>query len=141
MGDEEYGINVQQVQEIRGYEHITGIPNAPQYLKGLINVRGNIAPIIDLRIRFGFAQPSYDHLTVVVVVSVRTDVISVVVDSVSDVTRLTTEQTKLVPNLGTASSADYLVGVASVDDWMVLLLDVENVVSYSEPGIIEKLAA
>ena len=141
LGNEEYGINVQEVQEIWSYERITSIPNAPFYVKGVINLRGNIVPIIDLRIRFGLDQLSYNHLTVVVVISVGTCVIGMVVDSVADVTRFIEDQVKPVPNLGTALTADYLIGVASVDERMVLLLDVEKILSGSELGVIERLAA
>src|SRR5215467_11833517 len=97
LGQEAYGIEILKVQEIRGYEAVTTIPNAPSYLKGVINLRGTIVPIVDLRIKLNFSNVEYTKFTVVIILNVANRVIGVVVDSVSDVLALTTEQIKPAP--------------------------------------------
>jgi purine-binding chemotaxis protein CheW len=141
LGREEYGINILKVQEIRGYETVTRIANAPDYVKGVINLRGVIVPIVDMRIKFNLGEPSYDALTVVVILNVRGNTVGMVVDSVSDVITLTSDQIRPAPQLGSAVDTQYLLGLAALDQRMLILLDIDKLLSSSDMGIIEQLAA
>jgi purine-binding chemotaxis protein CheW len=141
LGAEEYGIDIQRVQELRGYEAVTHIANAPDFIKGVINLRGVIVPIIDLRIRFGQQDPEYNQFTVVVILQVRGRMTGLVVDSVSDVAALGADQIKPAPQFGTAMSTRYLTGIATVDDRMLALLDIEELLSGEELGVLDTVAA
>jgi purine-binding chemotaxis protein CheW len=141
LGNEEYGINLLKVQEIRGYDSVTRIANAPNYIKGVINLRGVIVPIIDMRIRFTLGEPTYDEFTVVIILNVRNRIIGMVVDSVSDVITLLSEQIKPAPQMGTALDTEHLIGLGTVDERMIILLDIELLMSSSEIGMVEALAA
>ncbi|WP_019142883.1 chemotaxis protein CheW [Noviherbaspirillum massiliense] len=141
LGGEEYGINILKVQEIRGYEAVTRIANAPDFIKGVINLRGVIVPIIDMRIKFQLGTPSYDQFTVVIILNIGDRVIGMVVDSVSDVITLTSEQIKPAPEMGTALNTNYITGLGTIDERMVILLDIDQLMSSAEMGLIEKLAA
>jgi purine-binding chemotaxis protein CheW len=112
LGQEEYGIDILKVQEIRGYESVTRIANAPEFIKGVINLRGIIVPIVDMRIKFNLGEPSYDQFTVVIILSIAGRVVGMVVDSVSDVTTLDPEQIKPAPEMGTVLNTDYLIANA-----------------------------
>jgi purine-binding chemotaxis protein CheW len=141
LGEEEYGISILKVQEIRGYDTVTTMANAPDYLKGVINLRGIIVPIVDMRIRFNIGTPSYDQFTVVIILNIRNSVIGMVVDSVSDVVTLTPEQIKPPPEMGSALNIDYLTGLGTIEERMVILLDIERLMSSAEMGLLEKMAA
>jgi purine-binding chemotaxis protein CheW len=141
LGNEECGINLLKVQEIRGYNSVTRISNAPNYIKGVINLRGVIVPIIDMRIRFTLGEPTYDEFTVVIILNVRNRIIGMVVDSVSDVITLLSEQIKPAPQMGTALDTEHLIGLGTVDERMIILLDIELLMSSSEIGMVEALAA
>jgi purine-binding chemotaxis protein CheW len=141
LGREEYGINILKVQEIRGYESVTYIANAPNYIKGVINLRGFIVPIIDMRIRFNLGTPTYDQFTVVIILNVSGRVIGMVVDSVSDVITLNQDQIKPAPEMGTALDTDYLIGLGTIDKRMLILVDIDKLLSGSELGLINELAA
>jgi len=141
LGREEYGINILKVQEIRGYETVTRIANAPDYVKGVINLRGVIVPIVDMRIKFNLGEPTYDALTVVVILNVCGNTVGMVVDSVSDVITLASNQIRPAPQLGSAVDTQYLLGLAALDQRMLILLDIDKLLSSSDIGIIEQLAA
>ncbi len=131
LGDEEYGVDILRVQEIRSWEPVSRIPNVPSYEKGVVNLRGAIVPIIDLRERFGLGHLEYSPLTVVVVLQTVTDLgqtrtMGVVVDSVSDVIDVDKKTIQDAPNFGTKVSTEFINGLASVKDRMVMLLDVEK---------------
>jgi len=131
LGDEEYGVDILSVQEIRSWEPVSRIPNVPAYEKGVVNLRGAIVPIIDLRERFGLGHLAYTSLTVVVVLQIETEegktrVMGVVVDSVSDVIDVDKTSIQTAPNFGTKVSTEFINGLASVNDRMVMLLDVEK---------------
>lgn len=131
LGDEEYGVDILRVQEIRSWEPVSRIPNVPDYEKGVVNLRGAIVPIIDLRERFGLGHLQYSALTVVVVLQMLTEegqtrVMGVVVDSVSDVIDVNKETIQNAPNFGTKVSTEFINGLASVNERMVMLLDVEK---------------
>jgi purine-binding chemotaxis protein CheW len=141
LGREEYGIDILKVQEIRGYESVTRIANAPEFIKGLINLRGIIVPIIDMRIRFSLGTPTYDQFTVVIILNISGRIVGMVVDSVSDVTTLTPEQIKPAPEMGMVLDTDYLIGLGTLDERMLILMDIDKLMSSADMGLIEKLAA
>jgi len=136
LGKEEYGVDILKVQEIRGYEKVTPIPAAPAYLKGVVNLRGIIVPVIDLRIKFGLADPKYDSFTVVIILRLATRVIGMVVDGVSDVVALAPSEVKPAPQLGSLVDSSFLAGLATQGDRMVLLLDIERFLSSAELNLL-----
>jgi purine-binding chemotaxis protein CheW len=141
LGDEEYGIDIQKVQELRGYDAVTRIANAPDYIKGVVNLRGIIVPIIDMRIKFALGTPSYDQFTVVIILNIGHRVVGMVVDRVSDVTTLTHEQIKPAPEIGSAINTDHIVGLGTIEDRMLILVDIDKLMSSAEMGLMEQLAA
>jgi purine-binding chemotaxis protein CheW len=141
LGKEEYGIDILKVQEIRGYETVTRVANAPDFIKGVVNLRGIIVPIVDMRIKFRLGEPTYDQFTVVIILNVGGRVVGMVVDSVSDVTTLSQEQIKPAPEMGTALSTDHLIGLGTLEQRMLILVDIDKLMSSPEMGLIDKLAA
>lgn len=141
LGKEEYGIDILKVQEIRGYEAVTRIANAPEFVKGVVNLRGIIVPIVDMRIKFHLGEPTYDQFTVVIILNIGGRVMGMVVDSVSDVITLSQEQVKPAPEMGTAFNTDYLIGLGTLDERMLILIDIDKLMSSAEMGLIEKIAA
>jgi purine-binding chemotaxis protein CheW len=136
LGAEEYALSILKVQEIRGYDAVTRIASAPEYLKGVINLRGIIVPIVDMRIKFNVGTPTYDALTVVIVLNIGGHTIGMVVDSVSDVVTLTPDQIKAAPDLGASVTADYLQGLGTVGERMLILLDIDKLLSSEEMGLL-----
>jgi purine-binding chemotaxis protein CheW len=141
LGEEEYGIDIQKVQELRGYDAVTRIANAPEYIKGVVNLRGIIVPIIDMRIKFKLGDPTYDQFTVVIVLNIAGRVVGMVVDSVSDVITLTGDQIKPAPEMGSVLDADYLIGLGTLEERMLILVDIDRLMSSEEMGLVEKIAA
>ncbi|GAA4034680.1 chemotaxis protein CheW [Actimicrobium antarcticum] len=141
LGKEEYGIDILKVQEIRGYEAVTRIANAPEFVKGVVNLRGIIVPIVDMRIKFNLGEPTYDQFTVVIILNIGGRVMGMVVDSVSDVITLSAEQIKPAPEMGTAFNTDYLIGLGTLDERMLILIDIDKLMSSDEMGLMEKIAA
>ena len=141
LGQEEYGIDIQKVQELRGYDTVTRIANAPVHLKGVVNLRGIIVPIIDMRIKFNLGAPTYDAFTVVIILNLGGRVMGMVVDSVSDVITLKPEQIKPAPSMGSVLDTEYLTGLGTLDERMLILIDLDRLMSSDEMGLIEKLAA
>lgn len=141
LGKEEYGIDILKVQEIRGYEAVTRIANAPEFIKGVVNLRGIIVPIVDMRIKFNLGEPTYDQFTVVIILNISGRVVGMVVDSVSDVITLSMEQVKPAPEMGTTFDSDYLIGLGTLDERMLILVDIDKLMSSADMGLIEKLAA
>jgi purine-binding chemotaxis protein CheW len=131
LGDEEYGVDILRVQEIRGWEPVSRVPNVPAYEKGVINLRGAIVPIVDLRERFALPHTGYTPLTVVIVLQVlledRKRVVGFVVDQVSDVVDVTKEITQPTPEFGTGINTRFLRGLATVGQRMIMLLDIDRV--------------
>lgn len=136
LGTEEYGIHILQTQEIRNYEALTRIANAPDYLKGVMNLRGVIVPVIDMRLRFNTGTDQFDESTVVIVLNIKGRVIGMIVDSVSDVVTLSPSTIKPAPELGSTFSTDYLIGLGDIDGRMIILLDIEKLMSGPELGLI-----
>jgi purine-binding chemotaxis protein CheW len=138
LGSEEYGIEILKVQEIRGYDSITHIANSPDYIKGVINLRGIIVPIIDMRIKFNLGHATYDQFTVVIILMVAGRVMGIVVDGVSDVITLADEQMRQAPGLGSVIDTEYIMGLGTVDERMLILIDIEKLMSRSDMGLIAR---
>ena len=136
LGDEEYGIDILRVQEIRSYEQPTRIASAPAFIKGVVNLRGVIVPIVDMRLKFNLASASYDSFTVVIVLNIGSRIVGMVVDAVSDVITLTPEQLRPVPEFNSAIAADHLLAVGSIDERMLILIDIEKLMSAAEMGLV-----
>ncbi len=141
LGHEEYGIDILKVQEIRGYEHVTRIANAPAFIKGVVNLRGTIIPVVDMRIKFNLGAATYDQFTVVIILNIAGRVVGMVVDSVSDVMTLQPEQIKPAPEIGTAFDSDYLIGLGTLGERMLILADIGKLMSSEEMELFEKIAA
>ena len=138
LGAEEYGIDILRVQEIRSYEEPTRIANAPDFIKGVVNLRGVIVPIVDMRLKFNLEQANYDSFTVVIVLNIGSRVVGMVVDAVSDVITLTAEQLRPVPAFGSAIDSDHLLAIGAVQERMLILVDIEKLMSSSEMGLVEQ---
>jgi len=137
LGSEEYGIDILKVQEIRGYEAVTTIANAPEFIKGVINLRGIIVPIVDMRIKFKLGSVTYDQTTVVIILNISNRVVGMVVDGVSDVTALKPEEIKPAPEFGSGLDVQYLQGLGTVDDRMIILLDIEKLMTSRDMELVE----
>ncbi|MEO8383776.1 MAG: chemotaxis protein CheW [Betaproteobacteria bacterium] len=140
LGGEEYAIDILKVQEIRGYDSVTHIANTPAFIKGVINLRGLIVPIVDMRIKFNLGEPVYNEFTVTIILNLGKRVIGAVVDSVSDVISLAAEDIHPAPEFGTFDM-QYLLGLAAVNERMLILLDIERLMSSAEMALIEQSAA
>ncbi|QLI80565.1 chemotaxis protein CheW [Chitinibacter fontanus] len=141
LGKEEYGIDILKVQEIRGYDAVTSIANAPSFIKGVINLRGNIVPIVDLRVKFNIGNPSYDQFTVVIILNIAQRTLGIVVDGVSDVMTLSTEQLRNAPEFGAALDTAYILGLGTVDDRMIILVDIEKLMTSADMALVETAIA
>lgn len=139
LGNEEYGIDILKVQEIRGYDTVTHIANAPEFIKGVINLRGVIVPIVDMRIKFKVGEPTYNEFTVVIIMNVLDRVIGMVVDGVSDVVALSPEQIKPAPEMGAAMDTDYITGLGTLNDQMLILVDIEKLMSSEEMQVMDQV--
>jgi len=137
LGEEEYAIDILRVQEIRGYDAVTRIANTPPYIKGVINLRGTIVPIVDLRIKFKLADVTYSEFTVVIILSVGERVIGIVVDSVSDVIMLDSEQIKPAPQFSAAMESDHITGIGTADERMLILIDIERLLLSPKMGLTD----
>lgn len=135
LGQEEYGIDILKVQEIRSYEAPTRIANATACFKGVVNLRGVIVPIVDLRIKFGCESVDYNSFTVVIVLNLRGRVVGTVVDSVSDVLELPGEAVRPAPDMDTRDDTRYITGIASLQDRMLILLDIERLMGSADLGL------
>ena len=138
LGNEEYGIEILKVQEIRNYDAITQIANAPEFIKGVVNLRGIIVPIVDLRIKFHLGNENYDQFTVVIIINVAGHVVGMVVDSVSDVINLAEEHMRPTPGLGSVIDTEYIMGLGTVDERMLILIDIEKLLSSNDIGLIDQ---
>ncbi len=136
LGAEEYGIDILRVQEIRGYEQPTRIANAPSFIKGVINLRGVIVPIIDLRLKFGLENAEYNTFTVVIILNIASRVVGIVVDQVSDVIELTGEQIKPAPEFSGEIDASFIQGLGQVGERMLILTDIEKLMSSADMALM-----
>jgi purine-binding chemotaxis protein CheW len=137
LGKEHYALDIMSVKEIRGYEAVTKIANAPAFIKGVMNLRGDIVPIVDLRIKFSLGEASYDEFTIVIMLNVAERIVGIVVDGVSDVIRLTDDQIRPPPEFGVAFDSRYLLGLVPIDEHMVILVNIENLISSDELGLVD----
>jgi purine-binding chemotaxis protein CheW len=141
LGAEEYGIDILKVQEIRGYEAPTRIANSPPFMKGVVNLRGVIVPIVDMRVRFQLDDPKYDAFTVVIILNVAHRTMGIVVDSVSDVMELAPDQIKPAPEFNGTIDAAYITGLGTVktgdSERMLILMDIEHMMTSAEMGLID----
>jgi purine-binding chemotaxis protein CheW len=140
LGDEQYGLEILKVQEIRGYDSVTQIANTPEFIKGVVNLRGKIVPIVDLRIKFHLGKVEYDEFTVVIILNLNGRVVGIVVDGVSDVMALKDEQIRDVPSLVSNIDTKYIVGLASVEEQMFILVDIEQLMSSQEMALMDEVA-
>ncbi|MDH5256584.1 MAG: chemotaxis protein CheW [Gammaproteobacteria bacterium] len=138
LANEEYGVDILRVQELRGWEPVTRVPNSPDYVKGVLNLRGSIVPVIDLRVRFDLPFEEYSSLTVVIVLSVKDKkdgherIISVVVDEISDVVKAKLSDIQTTPKFGTALDVEYISGLADAGGKMLMLLNVDTMLSVAD---------
>lgn len=138
LGGEEYGVNILNVQEIQGYSETTKIPGVPDFIKGVVNLRGNIVPIVDMRIKFGLQSPEYDQFTVVIILRVLGRTIGIVVDGVSDVLQLAASNIQEAPELGSSIDTEFIEGLATVGDRMIILVDMEKMMSSRDMALIDE---
>ncbi|MBW8828453.1 MAG: chemotaxis protein CheW [Burkholderiales bacterium] len=136
LGAEEYGIDILKVQEIRSYEQPTRIANAPAFIKGVVNLRGVIVPIVDLRVKLNCESVDYNSFTVVIVLNVKGRVVGAVVDSVSDVLELGAGTIKQAPEMHTSMDTSFITGIGSVNDRMLILMDIEGLMTSADMGLI-----
>lgn len=136
LDKEEYGIDILKVQEIRGYEPPTRVADAPNFIKGVVNLRGTIVPIVDMRLKFNCAKAEYDSFTVVIVLNLRSRIVGIVVDSVSDVMELPPESLRSAPDIDSVIDSASVFGLGSLGDRMLILLDIERLMSGPAMGLV-----
>ena len=139
LGKEEYGIEILKVQEIRSYEQVTTIANAPEFIKGVVNLRGVIVPIVDMRIKFNLGQAEYDQFTVVIILNVAGRVVGMVVDGVSDVISLGPEQIRPAPDFSSSFDTDYITGLGTIEERMLILVDIEKLMCGSDMALMDTM--
>ena len=136
LDQEEYGIDILKVQEIRGYEQPTRIAHAPEFIKGVVNLRGTIVPIVDMRLKFNCSKAEYNSFTVVIILNLHRRVVGIVVDSVSDVMELAADNVRSAPDIESAIDSSCIVGLGSVAERMLILLDIEKLMSSVDMGLV-----
>lgn len=136
LDQEEYGIDILKVQEIRGYEPPTRIANAPVFIKGVVNLRGTIVPIVDMRLKFNCSKAEYNDFTVVIILNLGSRIVGIVVDSVSDVMELPPESLKAAPDIDSVIDNGAVLGLGSLGDRMLILLDIERLMSGVDMGLV-----
>lgn len=137
LGKEEYGIEILKVQEIRRWEQPTSIANAPAFIKGVINLRGTIVPVVDMRIKFGLGEAAYDMFTVVIILNVAGRIVGMVVDAVSDVMTLPAELIRPAPDFSEAFDTQFIIGLGTLENRMLILMDIEKLMISAEMALVE----
>ena len=140
LGSEEYGVDILKVQEIRGYDTVTRLPDAPDYVKGVINLRGTIVPVLDLRIKFNVGLVEYNSFTVMIILNIAKRVVGIVVDGVSDVMQLTESQLRPPPDLGLSQAggaSQFITGIGALEDRMLILVDIEKLLRSADLAICD----
>ena len=140
LGHEHYAIDILKVQEIRGYETPTRIANTPDFIKGVMNLRGHIVPIVDLRLKLGVGEARYDASTVVIILNILKRVVGVVVDGVSDVVALPADSIKPAPEFGAALDTRYILGLATLGEQLLILVDIERLMGSAEMALVAEVA-
>jgi purine-binding chemotaxis protein CheW len=141
LGDEEYGVDILKVQEIRGYDTVTKIPDAPDFIKGVINLRGTIVPVLDMRLKFRLGKVDYNSFTVMIILNVANRVVGMVVDGVSDVMQLNPEQIRPAPEFGATVNTRFITGIGALDDRMLILIDIERLMSSADMALMDSAPA
>jgi len=141
LGEEEYAIDILKVQEIRGYEQPTTIANAPAFIKGVINLRGTIVPIVDLRIKFQVGKAEYTPITVVIILNIGSRIVGVVVDGVSDVITMAASQIRPAPEFSAAVDTRYILGLATLEERMLIVIDIARLMLSSDMALIDEAVA
>ena len=139
LGAEEYGIDILKVQEIRECDAVTRIANTPDFIKGVIDLRGIIVPIVDLRLKFRLPSATYDQFTVVIILNILRRVVGIVVDSVSDVVMLAQEQVKAAPEFSSSLDVQYVSGLGRLEDRMLILVDIERLMSSADMELFDSV--
>ncbi len=137
LESEIYGLDILKVQEIRGYDSVTKIANMPEFIKGVINLRGHIVPIVDLRIKFNLENITYDEFTVVIILNLGQRIIGIIVDNVSDVLPLNKDQIRQVPGIISGIDTKYITGLATVEEKMIILVDIEQLMNSEEMSLVD----
>ncbi|MEQ1439304.1 chemotaxis protein CheW [Fontimonas sp. SYSU GA230001] len=137
LGDEEYGVDILKVQEIRGYDTVTRIPDAPDFIKGVINLRGTIVPVVDMRLKFKLGRAEYNEFTVMIILNVAHRVVGMVVDGVSDVLQLTPEQIRPAPEFGSGVNSKFITGIGALDNRMLILVDIEKLMTSADMALMD----
>lgn len=138
LGEEEYGIDILKVQEIRGYEQPTRIANAPSFIKGVVNLRGVIVPIVDMRLKFGLGSAEYNDFTVVIILNLGARVVGMVVDSVSDVMALSPDQIREAPQINSVVDSGFITGLGTLNDRMLILIAIEKLMIASDMALVDE---
>ncbi len=141
LGDAEYGIDILKVQEIRGCDPVTRIANTPDFIKGVIDLRGIIVPIVDMRLKFQLDRADYNDFTVVIILNVAQRVVGMVVDGVSDVITLAPAEIKPVPEFGAALHTRFMKGIGTVEERLIILVDIERLMTSPDMALIDEAAA
>ena len=141
LGAEEYCLDILSVQEIRGYDTVTSIANTPDFIKGVINLRGHIVPIVDLRIKFHLPDVKYDATTLVIILNLNKKMIGIVVDSVSDVIAVPVADIREAPRFGSTINTEFISGMATVDERMLIMVNIERLLSSDDLQLIDQVAA
>ncbi|WP_425477219.1 chemotaxis protein CheW [Luteimonas huabeiensis] len=134
LGDEHYALDILKVREIRGYEGVTRVPDTPAYILGVVNLRGTIVPVLDLRLKLGLERARYDAFTVMIVLSLDDRLAGIVVDAVSDVVRLEAGQIRHTPELGAQVDTRFISAIGTTDERMVILLDIPSLIDWADAG-------
>lgn len=137
LGSENYALDIMTVKEIRGYEEVTKIANAPDYIKGVLNLRGDIVPIVDLRLKFNVGEATYNQFTIVIMLMVGERIVGIVVDEVSDVIKVKESDIKAPPEFGVAFDSAYLHGLSTFNDQMIILVNIQKLISSDELGLLD----
>ena len=137
LGDEEYGVDILKVQEIRGYDTVTKIPDAPDFIKGVINLRGTIVPVLDMRVKFRLGKVEYNDFTVMIILNVANRVVGMVVDGVSDVMQLNAEQIRPAPEFGATVNTRFITGIGALEERMLILVDIERLMSSADMALMD----
>lgn len=136
IGDEVYGVPVMKVQEITGMTEITRIPDSAEFMKGMINLRGRVVPVIDMRLKFKMSEKKYDDFTVIIIIEVNDNLIGMIVDTVSDVAGIPDDSIQDTGDFSTTISTEYITGIANVDDQLIIILDSNRILNSEEIGIL-----
>jgi purine-binding chemotaxis protein CheW len=141
LGEEEYGVDILKVQEIRGYDTVTRIPDAPDFIKGVINLRGTIVPVLDMRLKFKLGKVEYNEFTVMIILTVAGRIVGMVVDGVSDVMQLSDAQIRPAPEFGSAMNTRYITGIGALDERMLILIDIEKLMASADMALMDAAPA